>query len=150
MDWLGHFTLGDAAVFLGGLALLGAGARKAWPRLRDFVLFVGDLVGTPERNGRPAKPGLMSIVSQLVDRQDSVEQALGVLDERMTGVEGQAASAASAAVAADEKAERAVHQLEEVDRKVDELAVEQAQIRAAIEGGHHGTDATTTTEGDPS
>lgn len=147
-EWLGHFTLGDAAVFLGGLALLVAGARKAWPRLRDFVLFVLDMVGTPERNGKPAKPGLMSVVAQLVEGQEDARKALADIDERLTGVEGQAASAASAAAAADEKAERAVHQLEEVDRKVDELAAEQTQIRAALEG-HQGTDATTT-EGDPS
>lgn len=121
-----HLTVGDALLILGALSAVGVAVRKAWPRARDFVLFLTDLMGTPARHGLDAKPGLMEVVADLAAAQQRH-------DERLTRVEETAATAASAAAASTEGVHHLSGQVAEVDRKVDEVAAEQTRVRSALE-----------------
>ncbi len=86
---------------------------------------------------------------------EATAQSVAEMAGRLTRVEESAAAAASAVVAVGEESERRHRDLSmqvgEVDRKVDQVAAEQTQIKAAVEELRRtqGTDATTT-EGDPS
>lgn len=135
MDRVNHLTVGDALVILGVVGTIAAAVRTAWPRLRNFVLFLTDLMGTPARNGQDAKPGLMEVVAGLAREQ--AEHG-----ERLARVEEGVVAAASAAATATEQAGHVSAQVAEVDRKVDELATaqhalaaEQTQIRTTLERG---------------
>jgi hypothetical protein len=165
---LEDITLAQAVLLLGGVGALFEAVRRAWPRARDFVLFMTDLMGTPERNGKPAKPGLMRVVSDLVDSHDAHAAAMGEVrgqlaevraDQvdnaaRLTRVEEGVAAAASAAVTANDKADHMLTDLVEVKSQLGDvvsaqqtLAAEQAQIRSAVEQWRHSTeDQTGSTE----
>ena len=86
---------------------------------------------------------------------EATAQTVAEMAGRLTRVEESAAAAASAVVAVGEESEKRhtalSMQVGEVDRKVDQVAAEQTQIKAAVEELRraNGTDATTS-EGDPS
>jgi hypothetical protein len=168
---LEHLTVGDALLILGALGAVGVAVRKAWPRARDFVLFLTDLMGTPARNGQDAKPGLMEVVADLVEAHGAhakqmtevkeqlteVRAAQQEHDDRLTRVEDGVTEAASAAVTANGKADHMLTDLIEVKEQLGDvvsaqhaLAAEQTQIRSAVEGLRPGTDATDNEQGSTS
>lgn len=130
---LDELTVGQALLILGGALALVEAIRRAWPFARDFVLFVVELVGAPERNGRPARPGLLAEVRAMATRLEDVESAV-------TRVEETAAAAASSAAAANDKVEHVSEQVDEVRGLAEDvrdqqhaLAAEQTQIRQRLE-----------------
>lgn len=139
LDWLEGLTVGEVMLGLVAVAAIaGWVKRKLWPTLRDLVLGLVDLVGAPARGNRPARPGLLSTVAQLVDDVASMRSEQATQGERLGRVEGVAAEAASAAAAGQQGVETLNH-------KVDALAAEQTQIRQTVEElrSGHGTDAPT-------
>lgn len=171
MSWLTDLNGGQIAGIIGGATAVVVIVRtKVWPTLRDFVLFLTDVMGTPERNGQPAKPGLMRVVSDLVESH--AEHAAAMTDvrvqladvradqldnaARLTRVEEGVTSAASAAVTANGKADHMLTDLDEVKSQLGDvvsaqtaLAAEQAQIRSAVEG-LRAADASTDEDGSQS
>ena len=117
-------TVGQAVLLLGAAAAMFEGVRRAWPFARDLVLFIVEIVGAPERNGKPAKPGLMKVIGDLSER-------VGDLSERVERVEESAATSASAVVAVQERVEHVSAQLDDMQTSVDEVKV--AQLSKAAE-----------------
>ena len=110
-------TVGQAVLLLGAAAAMFEGVRRAWPFARDLVLFIVEIVGAPERNGKPAKPGLMKVIGDLSERVERVEES--------------AATSASAVVAVQERVEHVSAQLDDMQTSVDEVKV--AQLSKAAE-----------------
>ncbi len=133
-SWLAERTVGEL-VAAGVVVVVVAGwlRRKFWPGLRDLVLGLVDLVGAPARGNRPARPGLLATVDDLVRRVHEVQSEQGRQGDRMTRVEGVAAEAASASVANQAQLLHVVEQVTALDAKVDDVAAEQTRIRNAVE-----------------
>jgi hypothetical protein len=77
MDGLTGLAPGWAALITGVLLAAVAAIAKAWPRARDFVLFLTDLMGSPERPGKPRSPGLMERMATVEDLVRATAEAAG-------------------------------------------------------------------------
>jgi len=133
-------TVGQAVLVLGGAVALIEGVRRLWPFVRDFVRFLIEIVGAPERNGMPARPGLVETVRRLVESVEGLRETQDDSNARLARVEETAAAAASAAAAANDKVEHVSTQVDEVRGAVEDvrdqqhaLAAEQTQIRQRLE-----------------
>ena len=137
--------------------LVGAVALVRWllPLFRRAQRGLDAWEGYVDPSTGEKRPGMVERMTHMEASAAATEKSVGEVVERLTRVEESAAAAASAVVAVGEESERRhtalSMQVGEVDRKVDQVAAEQTQIKAAVEELRraNGTDATTS-EGDPS
>jgi hypothetical protein len=118
VESVSHLTVGDAIVIVGSVGGGGIAILKLIPVIKRLATFVTDILGTPERDGKPATPGLMGQVAQL-------STAVAAQGEGLRRVEDMAAEAASAAAASAASVER-------LGEKVDVIGSEQARIGGVI------------------
>jgi hypothetical protein len=83
-------TLGDLAAAGGGLVLVWLLARRVWVLvrrvagwLRRLVHLADDLLGEPERDGVPARPGLMQRLANTEDGLAHVTERVEAVDHEL-------------------------------------------------------------------
>lgn len=95
MTWSALFDNAASLAIAGGAAAgaVGWSTRKAWLGLGRVRRFLDDYEGTPERNGVPARPGLMERMQtsetaqgQILDRLDTGDLRFASIESRLQAV----------------------------------------------------------------